>query len=152
MTRQSPSDGMFAAPWRGRPRAVWVLLGLHVFLGVRALVGGSALILVPSGELVGLSVAVLGGTPFQDFLLPGLFLFVVLGVGSLLVAAGVYTSQPWAWVASAGIGVVLVCWVVVEASVVGIGARLQYLNVVQGLVMILVANSKTVRRDGNRRR
>lgn len=66
--------------YRGRPTAVWLLQGLLGFLGVRALLGGGQFVLAPSGRILGLSPSMVSGTPFDDFLIPGLVLFGVLGV------------------------------------------------------------------------
>lgn len=129
----------------GRPPAVWLLLGLLGFLGVRALLGGGQFILVPSGDLLGVSQSMLAGTPFDDFLIPGIVLFGVLGVLPLSVLLGVYRGRRWAWWGSVVVAITLVGWVLVEGVLIGFGERLQYLNLVQAIVMLALALSPTVR-------
>lgn len=63
-----------------RPGAVWVLLGLLVLLRIRDLVGGGQFVLVPSEAVVGVSPSVLAPISFRDFLVPGLVVFVGLGL------------------------------------------------------------------------
>lgn len=131
--------------WRGRPAVLWLLMGLLGYLGIRALLGGGQFIVAPSGAIVGLSPAVLSGTPFRDFLLPGLFLFVGLGVFPLVVLYGVYRSYQWAPAGALVVGVVLGVWAVVEGFVLGFGERLQYVNLVQAIVIVVLAGSRAVR-------
>lgn len=104
------------------------VLGLDGFLSVRVLLGGAQFLLVPSGELIGVSTALLAGTPFRDFLLPGLFLFAVLGVGPLVVAYGPAQNRRWAWSGSVAVSLVLAAWVIAEGVLLGFGRRLQYPN------------------------
>jgi len=63
-----------------RPFAINVLLFLLLFLSLGALFGGGVLIIDPSGDLFQMPVIILQNSPFNNFLIPGLFLFIVLGV------------------------------------------------------------------------
>ena len=56
---------------------------LHYFIGVGAFFGGIAPILNPE-EPLGMSAEALINGPFKSFLIPGLFLFVFLGIGNIL--------------------------------------------------------------------
>ena len=66
-----------------------ILLFLLAFLGLSAIGGGGALIISPSGVLLGgLPLSILERSPFNNFLVPGIILFVVLGfIPCLLVIA-----------------------------------------------------------------
>ena len=56
------------------------------FLGISTIGGGSVLIISPSGELLGeLPLSILERSPFNDFLIPGIILFLVLGVSRFLL-------------------------------------------------------------------
>jgi len=131
--------------WRGRPFLYWLLLALLFSLGVRGVFGGGQFLIAPSGNLVGASTAELSGTPFRDFLIPGLVLSSVLGVVPLVVTAGAYRRKQWAWVGSILVALALVCWVVVEGAVIGFGERLQYPNLLQAVGMLLIAGAPSVR-------
>jgi hypothetical protein len=102
---------------RGRPLLLWVLVALLGQLAVRALAGGTALVLAPSGRLVGLSREPLAATPFGDFLVPGLVLVVMFGVAPAVVSYGLVARRPWAWRAAVGAGVALLVWLLVEVAV-----------------------------------
>ncbi|WP_152043299.1 hypothetical protein [Salinigranum salinum] len=137
---------------QGCPPLCWLLIGLLGFLGVRGVLGGGQFVLVPSGELIGLSTGLLASTPLDDFFLPGVVLLIGLGVVPLAAAYGLYRGEAWAWLVVVAVGVGLLVWVFVEGIVVGFGERLQVLNAVQALVMLLLAAHPTVREHCTRTR
>lgn len=55
------------------------------FIGFTALYGGWALMIDPSGEYLHIPVDKLKFSPFDDYFIPGAILFVVIGIGSLLL-------------------------------------------------------------------
>ena len=52
-----------------------------VLLGLGALAGGVALVMQPDGSVMHFEVAILAGSPFADFLVPGLILGGLFGIG-----------------------------------------------------------------------
>ena len=62
-----------------RPVAVYVLCLLHLILGLNGILGGAALILEKDGALLGMQAGWLDGSPFPDFRMPGIILFLLLG-------------------------------------------------------------------------
>lgn len=114
------------------------------------------MIVASDGRLVGLSTDVLAGSPFETFLVPGLVLFLVLGVGSTLVAAGLLWTAVSGDTRSDGhsvksdraarpvrgsvvVSLALIAWVFVEGAVIGFGDRLQIPNLLQGVATLVVA-------------
>lgn len=105
-----------------------VLLYLLAFLGLGAIVGGGALIISPSGALLGMPLIALGSAPFRSFLLPGIILFLVLGiVPCLLIFAllkkpvwrfaeqfNFFKDMHWSWTYTIYIAFVLIIWIQVE--------------------------------------
>ena len=88
---------------RERPAVLWALLVTLGQLSARALIGGAALLLAPSGRLGGLSPVPLVGTVLADFFVPGLVLFVVFGLGSAVTSYGLYARRGWGWLAGVAI-------------------------------------------------
>ncbi|MDB2240309.1 hypothetical protein SAMN06266787_102300 [Halorubrum ezzemoulense] len=131
---------------RGRPISFWLLLLLLGQLSVRALAGGTALLVAPSGELVGLSTGPLDNAPIENFLLPGFALFLVFGLASSVVCYGLYTRRRWAWSGAIGVALALLVWVVVEVAV-GFARPTRYLNVATAVGIAGVALSPAVRAD-----
>jgi hypothetical protein len=58
-----------------RPFLTWVLIILMLVLGIGAVVSGPMLFLAPDGSLMQLPMEELAGTPFSDYLIPGIFPF-----------------------------------------------------------------------------
>lgn len=130
---------------RDRPTSVLVLAGLHVFLGVRGVLGGVQFIIDPTGGIVGVSPSMLAGTPVSDFLVPGIVLLVGFGLFPLLVAYGLARGYERAWSASLAVAVGLLAWVVLEGVLMGFGERFQYPNAIQAVVMVLLSLLPVVR-------
>lgn len=103
----------------GHPGRDLLASGLEVILAIGALGGGMALMLGPRGEVIPLPVSALAGTPFDSYFIPGLILFTVLGVAPLVVARLAWTGSGRAPLATLGVGVALLVWIVVEISMVG---------------------------------
>ena len=94
-------------------------IALEVFLAIGALAGGAALIMGPRGEIIPLRVADLTGSPFDTFLIPGVILFAVLGIGPLVAAALAWRRHPLAPLAGVVGGIGLLVWLGVEIAIVG---------------------------------
>ena len=114
------------------------LLLLLLFQGVSAAAGGYGLLADPSGAAVGLPPELLRGSPFPDYLVPGLVLLIVLGAGPLLAAYGVWTRRRWAWLSSSVVGIALVIWIGVQILVVGFHAYPPFQSL-YGLIGVAIA-------------
>ena len=87
---------------------------LQAFIGVGAVAGGLALALDPSGTSLGMPLEVLEKTPFATFLVPGIVLFAVNGVGSLVGAVASFKRHRYAGETALALGAFLVLWIVVQ--------------------------------------
>ena len=94
-------------------------LALEIPLGVGALAGGAALMLGPRGEILPLPLSALEGSPFDNYFVPGLILFGVLGIGPLLAARLIWLRNRLAPPATILVGVALLVWLAVEIAIVG---------------------------------
>ncbi len=104
------------------------LLILLAFLGLGALGGGGVFILSPSGALFGMPLSMLDKSPFTNFLIPGIILFIVLGLApcGLVIALlrkpksdmaerfNFYPDMHWAWTGSIYVAFALIIWIQVE--------------------------------------
>ena len=87
---------------------------LLAFNGIGAMYGGSMLIYDPSGEMLGLPIEILKHAPFSDFFLPGLILFIILGLGSIvscIVTIMKIRSYPFLIIFS---GLAITIWISVQ--------------------------------------
>ena len=105
------------------PGIARLAVGLEIFLGLGALFGGGLLILAPDGRLLGMPANLLTGTPFQSFLVPGICLFVFVGIAPLLAAAMTLRRQVIAPLAAVAVGLMLMGWIASEmVALAGIGS------------------------------
>ena len=103
----------------------FLLLG---FLGLGAIGGGGALIISPTGELIGMPLSMLEKSPFNSFFIPGVILFLVLGLIPLLLIIALF-KQPesklaeqinlfkdmhWSWTYSIYIAFALIIWIQIQ--------------------------------------
>lgn len=108
--------------------ACYLLICLHFLLGIGALFGGGVLIIFPDGSILSMPLTMLQNSPFDNFLIPGIILFVGLGILPLVTAVFLISEKPleiaeklrlykqihWAWNYSLYIGFILIIWITVE--------------------------------------
>jgi hypothetical protein len=104
---------------RSLSRLAKAAVALEVFLSVGALGGGGALMLGSRGEIIPLPLSALKVSPFQTYFVPGLILFLVLGLGPLAAAQLAWRRHSLAPIAALGVGVALLIWMTVEIAFVG---------------------------------
>lgn len=89
-----------------------------VLLGLGALAGGIALVARPDGSVMHMPVSLLSGSPFADYLVPGLILGGLFGIGSFVVATlGVLRWRIAPFLAFA-IGAGQMIWIIVQLSII----------------------------------
>jgi hypothetical protein len=111
---------------------------LHIFVGVGAMAGGTSGILEPQGPM-GISVDILKNSPFTNFFIPCLILFVVIGLGNILSAVVVY-KKPWyyGYVSSVS-GWALVIWIIVQCIMLNAIEPLHIIFFLIGLIQAILA-------------
>ncbi len=92
---------------------------LEILLSVGALGGGLVLVIAPRGEIMPPPLSALAGSPFDTYLVPGLILFGVLGLGPLAAAGLAWVRHPLAPTAAFVVGAGLLIWVAVEVAIIG---------------------------------
>lgn len=143
-----------------RPSSLRWLLGCLAFLSFSAVFGGAGMVGSPSGAWMHMPLSLLRFSPFPDFLIPGLILGTVFGLGSLLTVLALwirpvwpsgavltrFTGEHWAWSAAVALGLGQIIWIVTQILM------LRGLNVVQvlygtlGLLIVVLAFRPSVRK------
>ena len=85
-----------------------------VIVCLTAFVGGAALMIDPTGGLMGMAVDRLHASPFPDYLIPGIFLFVVVGFGSLIAIIALVGRKKYAPALVMSCGGVLMAWIAIQ--------------------------------------
>lgn len=109
------------------------LIGLHLFNAISAVGGGIAL----AAGLLGVPAVLLRHTPFDSFLVPGIFLAVVMGGSATIAATALLNQRSRALVASAAAGAVMVGWIVGESLLVEGFSWLQGLYLLTGSIAVV---------------
>jgi uncharacterized membrane protein len=114
---------------------VYIGLGsLQAFIGLGALAGGFGLVKDPSGSALGVPLSFLEGSPFPDFLIPGIFLLVVNGVGSMIGAVLSFTRRRYAQEIAIVLGAILVAWIVIQVVIIRSFSWMHILYFILGVV------------------
>jgi len=110
---------------------------LHLFMGLGGLAGGLAAVSNPTAPM-GMSTAALRNGPFTDFLIPGLFLMGVIGLGNLAAGFISIRKMKYSGIVSGGLGVILMAWIVIQCwilqAVVALHVIFFCIGAVQGLL------------------
>ena len=89
-----------------------LILGiLLAMVAAGALPAGLAMIIDPSGADTGMDVQILSGSPFRSFLIPGMILFTINGLGSLTGAMLTFFRRDLAGYLGILFGMALMIWI-----------------------------------------
>lgn len=136
-----------------------VLMFLVFFQAISGLYGGLSMVFDPSGDLLQMPLSLLEGTPFKNYLIPGLILSVLLGVFPSIVAYGlvrqpewrwgwklnIYEDQHWAWTFSLYLGLTLILWIDFQLMFIGYQTALQSIYAFLGVAILIAALSPPVK-------
>jgi hypothetical protein len=121
-----------------RPAYAWLAVALQLLTAVAAIPVGLEMVRNPEGAPLGLPQAWIDATVFGSYLLPGLFLFAINGIGQLVAAAAIVlrnAAAPWL---TGVLGVGLMIWIAVQVAMMPFHP-LQPIIFVVGLIEVVVA-------------
>lgn len=130
-----------------------ILLILLAFLGLGAIGGGGVLIISPSGKLMGMPLSMLDHSPFKSFLIPGIILFLFLGIAPLLLIIALlkksaskiaerinfFKDMHWSWSYTIYMGFTLIFWIQIEMMFLSAVSWLHTFYMFLAVVIIFVA-------------
>jgi hypothetical protein len=139
---------------------IHLLLLLLFFQAASGLLGGLLMIMDPSGRLLKLPLELLTGTPFNNYLIPGLILFIFLGAFPLLVIYTMIWNPDWrifqriniwnqymaGWSAAVYVGIMLVGWIVVQVVLIGYQSYLQPVYLLVGISILIASFSSPTKK------
>ena len=88
----------------------------------------------PSGSALGVPLSLLEGSPFPNFLIPGIFLLTVNGVGSMIGAGLSFTRRRYAQEIAIVLGAILVAWILIQVVIIKSFSWLHSLYFILGVV------------------
>ena len=81
----------------------------------------------------------LEGSPFENYFIPGLVLFVVVGGSFLAAAIAVSARLPVARTVASAAGAIVLGWLVAETAIIGYVWWMQPATTIGGLLILLLA-------------
>ena len=95
-----------------------ITIGLLLFVSLAALYGGAMLMQVPTGDALDMKVEWLRFSPFKNYFLPGLLLFIFNGVLSMAVLIMIVMRHPLAHPMVFAQGAILIIWILMRLLLV----------------------------------
>ena len=128
------------------PASFYLLFILILFQGFSGLFGGLMLVIDPSGGLLHMPPDLLSDSPFQDFMIPGIILLLLLGLFPVVVGTALWKKQQWSGIGALLTGVMLVGWIAIQIAIVGYQGEppLQAVYGSVGVLILIVLSGPTV--------
>jgi hypothetical protein len=116
-----------------------LLFILVCFIALTSTLSGLLMIIRPDGSILSLPVSLLGGTPFKDFLVPGILLTSVVGGVNLLAIFHSLKRHKnrYTW-AMAG-GAIICGWIIAQMILIRAFHWVHIIYLVIGILIILIA-------------
>lgn len=128
-----------------RPLSLYFLMACLLFLSLGGFYGGLMFTTDPSGHSMGMAVDALKPLQLNSYLMPGLFLIVVYGIGPLAVMVALWTRWQWAGYALIGLNLVLLGWLAGEVILLNLIAPISIVLAVLAVIMLVLAAFPTTR-------
>jgi hypothetical protein len=113
----------------------YALAGLLAFGALNAFAGGYYGL---SGA-PGVPVEWLEGSPFSDYTLPSLVLFILVGGSLLIAAASVFARSRFARASALIAGAIVLVWIAVQVAIIGYVSWMQPATAIGGLLILFLA-------------
>lgn len=120
-------------------RNKYILGILQLFVALGAIPSGIMMTIDATGKTVGLDVEILEPTPFQNYLIPGLFLLFFIGF--LQLVGAIYSIKNSSFIIGYEIFIaaILILWIVAQIYFIGYIHILQLVMMGIGIIQFLVA-------------
>jgi hypothetical protein len=106
-------------------------------VGITAVLGGFGLVSDPSGTKMNVPLELLKNSPFTNYLIPGLFLLIVIGGGNVVAGIVTFLRHRYAGNMAVFFGVFLALYMITEVWFIGLVNFSQPLYFVLGAVELI---------------
>lgn len=110
-----------------------LLFALHAFVGLGAMGGGMMAILNPQCP-GGMPIDALKNSPFSNYLIPGIILFTVIGLGNVFSAIMILFKSRFQGYISSVFSWALVIWIIVQCIMLNAVVSLHVIFFIIGVV------------------
>lgn len=113
-----------------------VTIFLLIFTSLNALAAGFSMIVEPSGKDLGMKVEdVLQYSPFDNFLIPGLVLFTMIGIGCIITTYFMVKKIKYHDYVLIAQGAIIMGWIIIQVAML---REFNWMHAVVGSIGILV--------------
>lgn len=116
-----------------------LLFILLSFIAITATVSGKLMISQPDGSILQLKPELLAGSPFSNYLVPGILLACVVGVVNLVAVFLNMMRHRQRYNAAIAGGAVIITWILVQVMMIGTIHWLHILYFSAGILVVLGA-------------
>jgi hypothetical protein len=116
----------------------YILLAIQILVAIAAIPAGILFLIDPTGHKNGISSAILANSPFIDFFIPGLILFLFIGMGSFSGTVITILRKEVSGFIGIVIGIILMVWIVLQVYWIGYSSFLQPLFFFLGLIEAVI--------------
>ncbi len=118
-------------------KKIRIILGfVQIFIAIGAVPAGYGMLTDPTGEGLGMDTAMLNDSPLGSFFLPGLYLLIINGLGSIAGAILTFAGNRFAGSAGLILGILLCIWIMVQVWWIGLISVLQPLFLLIGIAEV----------------
>lgn len=118
----------------------YIILGsLQAFTALGAIPAGLGFLLDTSGNGMGASTDMLANSPFNSFILPGLFLFFINGFANAVGAYLSFTRKKSAGITGLLLGILLCLWIIAQVYWITLSSFLQPLFLIIGIIEVFLS-------------
>ena len=117
-----------------------ILFALHLFVGMGAIAGGLAAITNPY-EPLGMPIDLLKNSPFSNYLIPGIILFTIIGIGNIFSALAFRFKLKLQGYNSSIFSFALVIWIIIQCIILNTIAFLHGLFFLIGIIQAVLSIS-----------
>ena len=118
-------------------RILIFLIIVEFFNGLSGVAGGTGLIADPTAAALGMKLEWLQGTPFNNYLIPGIVLFTFNGLGNLTAAFLSIFKNHYRSHIALFFGIIMIIWIISQVAWIGYKSFLQPLYFSTGLAQAI---------------
>jgi len=115
-----------------------VSIFLLFFTGITASFSGFMLMYDPTGHPLSMSTSILQNSPFETFFLPGIILFLLIGISSILIAFFVLNDHSYSTKLIFFQGVIMLGWIAVQLILISQFFYLQIIYLLISLALVFI--------------
>lgn len=117
----------------------YILAILQLFIAFMAIPAGISFIVSSDGSGMGMSLEILSESPFTSFLIPGVILLIIIGLGHLFGSLNTFRNEQTSGLSAFLLGVALFIWLGAQVWYIGLIHFLQFVFVAIAFIEILLA-------------